>query len=538
MVNGNKKKGMFVGLSMVLLLSACTGGGGSTETETPKDDGETKAPAAEEPAAEPAPEKFEISMFKGVWAAIPPNDGEGLKAINERFNVDFKPQLVPMGEAEQKLSVLMASGDIPDIVGFESPSTNFYQWAGQGAFLPLNEYFESGEYETLNLIPDNVLAKLTVDGNIYAIPQYFRVKYRNSPLIRKDWLDKLGLPMPTNYSELLAVSKAFTEQDPDGNGQNDTYGFAMSSGIDNEMQMGAYYDSGTWLHKNDKGQLIPGIISNGSKERIQFLRDAYAGGYVHKDWPIMTYQDARNLFWTGKAGIYYEGTPGGKGLFEQLAAADPNAVIEPLPPFVAPDGSQGYQGLSGFYLLHTLSAELADQPEKVKRILEMTDFFATFIPKEQANPDNPDYDWKWGGLGKGYDFVDGKRVLLEEGAPKRPQTYFMTAEWAPNDEAVDMSSSISTPLQQAYVDKSVEMWSKPNFVYIDPTNSINSELFNTKYWELHTTLIDEQTKMIIGDQPMDAWEPMVESFLSNGGQDVIDEVNAKIAEAGVEGRWQ
>ncbi|HZG77664.1 MAG TPA: hypothetical protein VEZ72_17555, partial [Paenibacillus sp.] len=72
MVNGNKKKGMFVGLSMVLLLSACTGGGGATETETPKDEGETKAPVAEEPAAEPAPEKFEISMFKGVWAAIPP----------------------------------------------------------------------------------------------------------------------------------------------------------------------------------------------------------------------------------------------------------------------------------------------------------------------------------------------------------------------------------------------------------------------------------------------------------------------------------
>ncbi len=536
MVYGYKKKGLFIGLSAAMLLSACTGGG-TAETEEPKDEGEAQAPTSE-PAAEPAAEKYEISMFKGIWASVPPNDGEGLKAINERFNVDLKPQFVPMGEAEQKLSVLMASGDLPDIVGFESASTNFYQWAGQGAFLPLNEYFESGEYESLGLIPESILAKLSIDGKIYAIPQYFRVKYRNAPLIRKDWLDKLGLSMPTNYSELLAAAKAFTEQDPDGNGQKDTYGFAMSGGIDNEMSMGAYYDSGTWLHKNEKGQLLPGTISEGSKERVQFLRDAYAGGYVHKDWPIMTYQDARNMFWTGKAGIYYEGTPGGKGLFEQLAAADPSAVLEPLPPFVAPDGSQGYQGLPGFYMFHSLSAELADEPDKVKRIFEMTDYFATFIPAEQSNPDNPEYDWKYGGLGKGYDFVDGKMVTTDDMLPNRPVTYFQTAEWAPNDEAVDMSSRISTPLQQAFVDKSVEMWSKPNFVYIDPTMSVNSELMNTKYWELHTVMIDEMTKMIIGDQPMDAWGPMVDNFLKNGGQDIIDDVNQKVAEAGLEPHWR
>lgn len=36
--------------------------------------------------------------------------------------------------------------------------------------------------------------------------------------IRQDWLDNLNLEIPTTMEELKAVAKAFTEQDPDGNG--------------------------------------------------------------------------------------------------------------------------------------------------------------------------------------------------------------------------------------------------------------------------------------------------------------------------------
>ena len=45
--------------------------------------------------------------------------------------------------------------------------------------------------------------------------------------IRQDWLDNLGLKMPTTIEELKEVARAFTEDDPDGNGQNDTYGLAV-----------------------------------------------------------------------------------------------------------------------------------------------------------------------------------------------------------------------------------------------------------------------------------------------------------------------
>ena len=65
----------------------------------------------------------------------------------------------------------------------------------------------------------------SIDGKLYGI-------YRERPLsrqgivIRKDWLDNLGLDMPKTVDELYETAKAFTEKDPDQNGKNDTIGFA------------------------------------------------------------------------------------------------------------------------------------------------------------------------------------------------------------------------------------------------------------------------------------------------------------------------
>ncbi|VTR30918.1 Lipoprotein lplA [Serratia fonticola] len=51
---------------------------------------------------------------------------------------------------------------------------------------------------------------------------------RPSPLfVRKDWREKLGLPQPKTWQDVATLAKAFTTQDPDGNGKSDTYGFLL-----------------------------------------------------------------------------------------------------------------------------------------------------------------------------------------------------------------------------------------------------------------------------------------------------------------------
>jgi putative aldouronate transport system substrate-binding protein len=63
------------------------------------------------------------------------------------------------------------------------------------------------------------------DGKIYGIPTWRGggcVTY-----IRADWLKNVGLAVPTTWDEYVKVLRAFTFNDPDRNGKNDTVGLAM-----------------------------------------------------------------------------------------------------------------------------------------------------------------------------------------------------------------------------------------------------------------------------------------------------------------------
>lgn len=48
-------------------------------------------------------------------------------------------------------------------------------------------------------------------------------------MIRQDWLDNLNLQAPQTTDELYTVAKAFTDNDPDQNGKNDTYGIQLTN---------------------------------------------------------------------------------------------------------------------------------------------------------------------------------------------------------------------------------------------------------------------------------------------------------------------
>ncbi|RAV08304.1 extracellular solute-binding protein [Paenibacillus contaminans] len=487
------------------------------------------------PAAENKNKKLTITSIAGTWfSPVPSPDGEGVKKINEKFNIDFKPQFVPYDEYENKLPVVMAAGDMPDMVDMESANANFVKWAKQGAFLPLNDYIN--KYETLKAVPKYVWDAVTVDGKIYAIPQYFPLKYGKKPIIRKDWLDNLGLKMPTNYDELKQVAIAFTKNDPDKNGKDDTYGIGMAK----DMVYGAWMNVETdlaWYHKNDQGQLIPGNISNGYKKQIQLLADLYKEGAIHKDWAVSKIADVRKDFFAGKSGIFYEQPYDfSESRFKSLKELQPTADIVVIPPFKQDDGQTGYAALPGYYQIVTLNAKLKDDPDKVNRILQMEDYFRTYIPVDQRNPQNPDYDWQQGGQGKAYNWVDGVAVPIENTTDLRPTTYVTDRYWAPNDEANEPIKMVSHAMAKNFVQSAFDTLKNTKF-YINPVNRIHSPARAAKESELNKILIEYQTKMIVGQEPIANWDKMVNEYLSKGGKEVIDEVNKLLKESGISGEW-
>ncbi|GBG05788.1 ABC transporter substrate-binding protein [Paenibacillus agaridevorans] len=524
--------------AIVLTAAGCSSNGNSTTNK--KDDNNVansnEGKTAENPPATDSNKKMTITAMKFVYGNIPPSDGKGLEMINEKFNIEYKPTLVVQSDYVQKLSAVVASGNIPDIISMEAPDSNFYKWAKQGAFLPLNDFIS--QYETFKNVPENVLKTFTVDGNIYALPHYFPLTYTSTPMIRKDWLDNLGLQMPTNYEELKQVAIAFTTNDPDKNGQNDTYGIAMSQNINPSMAMGAYWDPGAWYNKDAQGNLIPGIISDARKDVIAWFADLYKAGAITKDFALMNWANTNKEFYSGKAGIFIA-TPRGMSseYMSSLIEANPNVQLEMIPPFVAPDGSQGFSSSSGYYKQVMLSAKLKDDPEKVKRILELLDYGRNFYAADQMTQDNKDFDWINGLYGVGYTIEDG--VVKKESEEKglTPAAYFDAIPWAPNDAANGYSKQYKVPLLSELTAKAEKMHAETKH-YLNPGSQVFSETRAAKSTDLDKKLFDDQTKMIVGEKPISDWDQMVYEWKNMGGAKIITEINDAVKAASIQGEWK
>lgn len=498
----------------------------TTQGEKPTPPVETKQPATN------VEETYTVTAIDYRYGDPPPTSSPGLTMINEKFKVKYEPTFVPNTAFDEKINATFASGKIPDVVGLMSADikNRYNKFAKQGAFLELEPYIK--DYPSLKLVPDFIWDAVRVDGKIYAIPQY-SPKYQVVTVVRKDWLDKLGLKTPTSYEELKEVALAFTNNDPDGNSKKDTYGIAIGQDINPNFNQGPYWDPDAWYHQDKDGNYIPGIIGDGRKEFVTMLSELYKQGAMTKDYAILNWGDTNKEFYSGKAGIFI-GTPRGMSqeYMDGLLKIHPDAQFVSLAPFQDKHGNTGLTSGAGYNGITVLSAKLSSEPEKVKRILEMIDFGRKFYPENERNEKNADFDWWSGKVGVGYDVKDGVPVNKENFASDglAPSTYFVdNTGWAPNDSDNDYSITYQTK-QLADLVESIEVMYKDIKLYANPISGLESPTDNTNGTELRKYVMDEQVKMIAGTRPVSDWDKLVQEYLDKGGAKIIQEYNAGIKE--------
>lgn len=225
------------------------------------------------------------------------------KWINENGPNDVKFTAVPRWESSQKLNVLFASGSAPDLI-FEFGTSIRNTLFDQKQLLPLDELIEnhSTVYKAmLEKYPQLKKAGTKSDGKLYEVGRINEVYPLVSLFIRQDWLDELGLDMPKTTEEMIAVAKAFTEQDPDRNGQDDTYGIAGVQFGDTSGIIRYMYNANV-VNVDANNELQFGLEN--MKLATQFRRDLYEAGVMDKDF--LTDKDgskAKQDFLNGKVGI-------------------------------------------------------------------------------------------------------------------------------------------------------------------------------------------------------------------------------------------
>ena len=146
-----------------------------------------------------------------VWKEIEKETGVKLKGVVASSNSDYSTAFQNM----------VASGQLADIIACESTS-DLEKLGKDGGMLPLNDLIDEYAPNIKKMLEEDPNFKYQAtaeDGNIYNIPLGKELQSSQFYWIRQDWLDKLGLAVPTTVDELHDVLLAFKNNDPNGNGK-------------------------------------------------------------------------------------------------------------------------------------------------------------------------------------------------------------------------------------------------------------------------------------------------------------------------------
>lgn len=227
---------------------------------------------------------------------------------------------VDPSQSNAKLSAAIMSGDYPDIL--EADAAAYVNYVNTGVIADITEAYEKYASDELKeyFNADGGLALQTcyINGRLYGLPKMNSV-YDFAPVmfIRQDWLDRLNLKIPQTMEELKEVALAFTYNDPDGNGADDTYGLAMD-GVDvlnggfgdvNPLFQcfGAYPGSDAMNFMDDgTGKVVwGGENTEGMKAALSFLSDLYKEGAVTKEFITMNGDLVTQEIGAGRCGIWF-----------------------------------------------------------------------------------------------------------------------------------------------------------------------------------------------------------------------------------------
>ncbi|MFC5467377.1 extracellular solute-binding protein [Cohnella suwonensis] len=216
------KKTLWVSLMVLLIgsivLSACGNNNKDTSSASPS----AGASASATPSG-----PVEVTFFAPQGKA-PLEDNDYTKLVEQKFNAKIKWDLAPADALIDRRQLLLASGDYPEVfLEGKFSNADLMTYGKQGVLIPLNDLIDKYAPNLKALWEKKPFLKTAMtspDGNIYGIPRFnecYHCTYSQKYWMNKEWLDKVGLPVPTTTDELYAVLKAFKTQDPNGNGKAD-----------------------------------------------------------------------------------------------------------------------------------------------------------------------------------------------------------------------------------------------------------------------------------------------------------------------------
>lgn len=578
-----KATSSLVSAILILSLASCSGGGDNSNTQTTsKATSNSSELSSSQNTSNSSENKDPLGKFEEpvVLTAVlqvstpdpgidpdvkNPEDNYYLEVLKDQYNIEIKYiWSVPPEQFDQKMSIAMTSDDLPDILK-DLTSIQYSTLEKNNRLADLSpglDYALPTLMEYWQRIPE-IFQIYNKDGKQLGLPQYWDPR-RGAMLmyIRQDWLDKLGLEIPKTVEEFKEVNRAFVEDDPDGNGQKDTYGLQLSKSSSYQSQtsntVGAYLQMfgaypNTWID-DGSGNLIPGIIQPQVKEGLKFLNELYTAGLIDPEFVVKDSTKVTEQTVSGKQGILFSPWWAASTSPFQALLKDPSIkyVTAQIPGIDGP-GKTVVDRVS----ISSVTALNSKAQDKVEAFIKMenfthywedytfTDYKGEFTTKLTAPVDQEKRKtrsvWNWypgGSYLDPFDINTQFEVTNDAYNSKNPELLtigkthefysqydtFLKMEKGEIPWANELSGFMARANPNGSWKVTRDIFEAGDYVY-NEKYGLSTKTEQTKGVTLNTMAEELFIKIVMGEAPLDDFDKFVENWKKLGGDTIIQEVN-------------
>lgn len=318
-------------------------------------------------------------------AAPLPEDCELVRQIEKSLGITFVAVPLPSSKDEQAELIFSAAEahSLPDI--FMVNRDTLVTLLKDNHVARVDKMYDMMPTRSAQMYDAAACAASAFDGFSYGLSQSGSIDRNEGVLIRKDWLDNLGLAVPVTTVDFYNVMRAFTFNDPDRNGIDDTYGFgayidirAIEEGLGCRFApfFGAFGVEGTF----NASKTNPGLNIHKPEfyTALEYVRSLSAERLIDPGWTTYSKNDFRNAWKSGRFGI----------MREQNAAfaleANYRAFDENFPdgewilinPPVGPNGQSSVGAYTSGYRTYAVSRR-AQELGKIQTIARLLEWMST-----------------------------------------------------------------------------------------------------------------------------------------------------------------
>lgn len=499
---------------------------GCKKTETSSDSG-TSGP----------PTTLTVEVFdRGKAGQAPLDNNYWTKWINEIFGKKFNAtvQFIPVPRTQEvdKLNVLMAANTAPDIC-FTYDQGTVYNYVKQDGLAQLDSPLSKDGQNLTKYLGKDVLKFGTFNGKIYSLPGKRTIVMNLGTFIRKDWLDKLGLPLPKTRDDFYNDLVAFRDKNPGGVNGVIPYAYAVGSGINigtgsllnsfvpklTEEQFATLYTIGSGMANWN----LPGF-----KDYVKFMNKLYNENLISHDFAIdKTQSQAVAALTSGKAGavsgnwdFIYRTSP---GIYSALKKNIPTAEFVPVDCFPNSEGKyskQVYTPNGAFLMIPKASKNVA---LAVKYLNWMSDKNVTLFLQN-------------GAAGVDYNLVDGIPVPVQPstltGDKQIAVAYNGDYDMLSNGVELGDAAKNTVAISAGYPGFENDVKAAAKIGMTDTFTLYYHSIPNASYAKYSQTLADKSLQMLsklITAKTTDydsLFTGQVSEYMAAGGQAVLDEYKA------------